>query len=170
MLRQSQNGVLQTERWELPSFVQQIPTRETATIPGPSFAHKYPAVRSTPVPYLQSNPDIAHESVKNQAEKLLIPSLQSAGLVVVIVIDGLDEFKDKEISSEIPSALDNIVERVPKVKFFITSRQEPRISYEPPFSRHPSRAILMKKMLQCARCLPPPFSRPSFRYPLYLRR
>ena len=91
------------------------------------LAHKYPTVRSTLVPYLQSNPDIAHESIKNQAEKLIIPFLQSTDVAIVIVIDGLDESKDKEISYEIPSVLDNIVKRVRKVKFFVTSRPEPQL-------------------------------------------
>ena len=89
------------------------------------LAHKYPTVRSTLVPYLQSNPDIAHEPIGNQVEKLIIPPLLSVDVAMVIVIDALDESKDKEVSSGIPLVLENIVERIPKVKFFITSRPEP---------------------------------------------
>lgn len=68
-----------------------------------------------------------HELIKNQVEKLIIPSLQSADVVVVIVIDALGESKDKEILSEIPPALHHTVKRVPKVKFFITNRLKPQL-------------------------------------------
>jgi len=46
---------------------------------------------------------------------------------MVIVIDALNECKDKAKSSEILLALESIVKRAPKVKFFITSRPEPQI-------------------------------------------
>ena len=93
------------------------------------LAHKYPRVRSALACHLRSNPGIAYESIKNQVEKLIVPSLRSADVAMVIVIDGLDESKDKKISSEIPSALDNVVERAPKVKFFITGRPEPKLKH-----------------------------------------
>ena len=91
------------------------------------LAHKYPKVRSTLVPYLQSDPDIADESPKSQAEELMIKPLQAAGVATVIVIDALDECNDTKSSSEILSALERIVSEVPNVKFFITSRPEPDI-------------------------------------------
>lgn len=101
------------------------------------LAHKYPDVRSTLVPLLQCNEDIAYESIEKQAKELIIRPLESANVTMVIIIDALDECKDKEISSEVLLALESIVERASKVKFFITSRPEPLIKCH---FRHPTRA------------------------------
>jgi len=91
------------------------------------LAHKFPKFRSVLVPLLQSNPDIAHESLYRQMEKLIIEPLRSADVSTVIVIDALDECKDEEPSSAILSVLGRLVEWIPNVKFFITGRPEPRI-------------------------------------------
>ena len=55
-------------------------------------------------------------------EKLIVEPLRSADVSTVIVIDALDECKDEEPSSAIPSVLGRLVERIPEVKFFITPR------------------------------------------------
>jgi len=91
------------------------------------LAHKYPAFRSVLVPILQSDPDVVHESLYNQMRKLIVEPLQSADVSMVIVIDALDECKDEEPSSAILSVLGRFVEQIPRVKFFITGRPEPRI-------------------------------------------
>jgi hypothetical protein len=91
------------------------------------LAHKFPKFRSALVPLLQSNPDITHESLYRQMEKLIVEPLRSADVSTVIVIDALDECRDEEPSSAILSVLGRLVERIPKVKFFITGRPEPRI-------------------------------------------
>ena len=91
------------------------------------LAHKYPAFRSILVPLLQSNPDVVYESLCNQMEKLIVEPLKSADISTVIVIDALDECKDKEHSSTILSVLGRFVKQIPRVKFFITGRPEPRI-------------------------------------------
>jgi hypothetical protein len=91
------------------------------------LAHKYPKFRSTLVPLLQSDPDVAHESLYRQMEKLIVEPLRSADVSTVIVIDALDECKDEEPSSAILSVLARLAERIPKVKFFITGRPEARI-------------------------------------------
>ena len=91
------------------------------------LAHKYPKFRSILIPLLQSNPDVTHESLNNQMEKLVVEPLRSAGVSTVIVIDALDECKDDEPSSAILSVLGRFVEQIPRVKFFITGRPEPRI-------------------------------------------
>ena len=91
------------------------------------LAHKFPEFRSVLVPLLQSNPDVAHESFCRQMEKLIVEPLESADISTTIVIDALDECKDEEPSSAILSVLARFVERIPKVKFFITGRPEPRI-------------------------------------------
>jgi hypothetical protein len=91
------------------------------------LAHKYPKFRSILVPLLQSDPDVAHESLYGQMEKLIVEPLRSADVSTVIVIDALDECKDEEPSSAILSVLARLAERIPKVKFLITGRPEPRI-------------------------------------------
>ena len=46
----------------------------------------------------------------------------------MIVIDALDECEDEESASAILSVLGRFVSEIPKVKFFLTGRPEPRIS------------------------------------------
>ena len=91
------------------------------------LAHKFPKFRSVFVPLLQSDPDVAHESLYRQMEKLIVEPLRLADVSTVIVIDALDECKDEEPSSAILSVLGRLVEGIRKVKFFITGRPEPRI-------------------------------------------
>ena len=91
------------------------------------LAHKFPKFRSILVPLLQLNPDVTHESLYKQMEKLIVEPLRLADVSVAIVIDALDECKDEEPSSAILSVLARFVERIPKVKFLITGRPEPRI-------------------------------------------
>ena len=91
------------------------------------LAHKYPDFRDHLVSLLQSNPDVVDESLCNQMERLIVEPLQSADVLMVIVIDALDECKDEEPSSAVLSVLGRFVEQIPMVKFFITGRPEPRI-------------------------------------------
>ncbi|KAF9649300.1 hypothetical protein BDM02DRAFT_3166836 [Thelephora ganbajun] len=91
------------------------------------LAHKYPTFRSVLIPLLRSNPDIVHEPLTNQMRELIVGPLKSADVWTVIVIDALDECGDEEPQSAILSVLGRFVERIPKVKFFITGRPEPRI-------------------------------------------
>ena len=91
------------------------------------LAHKYPDFRSYLVPLLRSNPDVAHESLYSQMKKLIAEPLRTRGISTIIVIDALDECKDDEPSSAILSVLGRFVGRIPRVKFFITGRPEPRI-------------------------------------------
>ncbi|KAF9649442.1 YVTN repeat-like/Quino protein amine dehydrogenase [Thelephora ganbajun] len=91
------------------------------------LAHKYPTFRSVLVPLLRSNPDIVHESLMNQMGELIVKPLKSADVWTVVIIDALDECKDEEPQSAILSVLGRFVKQMPKVKFFITGRPEPRI-------------------------------------------
>ena len=91
------------------------------------LAHKYPDFRDHLVSLLQSNPDVVDESLYNQMERLIVEPLQSTDISTVIVVDALDECKDEEPSSAILSVLGRFVEQIPRVKFFITGRPEPRI-------------------------------------------
>ena len=91
------------------------------------LAQRYPEFRFTLIPLLRSDPDIAHESLRDQMEKFLVQPLRSAGISTVIVIDALDECKDDDPESAILLVLGQSVSDIPGVKFFITSRPEKHI-------------------------------------------
>ena len=55
------------------------------------LTHKFPEFRSVLVPLLRSNPDVAHESLYRQMEKLIFEPLRSTDDSTVIAIDALDE-------------------------------------------------------------------------------
>ena len=60
-------------------------------------------------------------------EKLLVGPLKATTIPTLIIIDALDECKDKEPASAILSIFSRYVDQIPNVKFFITGRPEPRI-------------------------------------------
>ena len=91
------------------------------------LARKYAEFRSVFVPLVQSNPGIAHESLYNQMEKLIVRPLKESMVSTVIIIDALDECKDEEPASAILSVLGRFVSELPAVKFFLTGRPEQRI-------------------------------------------
>ncbi|KAF9644991.1 YVTN repeat-like/Quino protein amine dehydrogenase [Thelephora ganbajun] len=91
------------------------------------LARKYTEFRSIFVPLVRSDPAIAHESLYNQMKKLIVEPLEKSSISTVIVIDALDECKDEEPASAILSVLGQFVSKIPKVKFFLTGRPEPRI-------------------------------------------
>ena len=91
------------------------------------LARTYPEFRSTFVPLAQSDPEIAYESLYGQMNRLIVQPLIKAAIPTVIVIDALDECKDDEPTSAILSVLGQFVTKIPKVKFFVTGRPEPRI-------------------------------------------
>ena len=76
---------------------------------------------------MQSDPEIAYESLYGQMNRLIAQPLVKAAVPTVIVIDALDECKDDEPASGILSVLGQFVNKIPKVKFFVTGRPEPRI-------------------------------------------
>ena len=76
---------------------------------------------------VQSDPEIGNESLYNQMRKLIVVPLKESAVSTVIVIDALDECEDEESTSAILSVLGQFVSRIPKVKFFVTGRPEPRI-------------------------------------------
>ena len=92
------------------------------------LARKYAEFRSILVPLIQSDPDTAYESLYDQMKKLIVQPLNKSGISTVIIIDALDECEDEESASAILSVLGRLVSEVPKVKFFLTGRPEPRIS------------------------------------------
>ena len=91
------------------------------------LARKYPEFRSIFAPLVQKDPGIAHESLYNQMDKLIVQPLKESGTSAVIVIDALDECKDEEPASAILSVLGRHLPEIKDVKFFLTGRPEPRI-------------------------------------------
>ena len=91
------------------------------------LARRYTEFRSILVPLVQSDPPIIHESLYGQMNKLIVGPLMKSAISTVIIIDALDECKDEEPASAILSVLGQFVSKIPKVKFFVTGRPEPRI-------------------------------------------
>jgi hypothetical protein len=92
------------------------------------LARKYAEIRSILVPLIRSDPEIAYESLYSQMKKLIVQPLNESNISTVIVIDALDECKDEDPASAILSILGRLASEIPKVKFFLTGRPEPRIS------------------------------------------
>ena len=91
------------------------------------LARTYPEFRSILVPLVRSDPGIAHESLYDQMNELIVGPLRESAISTVIVIDALDECKDEEPSSAILSALGRVAPEIPMVKFFATGRPQPHI-------------------------------------------
>ena len=92
------------------------------------LARKYTKFRAILIPLIQSDPGTAYESLHDQMKKLIVRPLNESGTSTVIVIDALDECEDEEPASAILSVLGRLASDIPKVKFFLTGRPEPRIS------------------------------------------
>ena len=60
-------------------------------------------------------------------DRLIVGPLKAVPISTLIIIDALDECKDKQPASAILSILSRYVKEIPHVKFFITGRPEPRI-------------------------------------------
>jgi len=91
------------------------------------LARRYIEFRSIFIPLVQSDPGVAYESLYNQMNKLIVQPLDKSAISTLIVIDALDECKDEDPASAILSVLGQFVSRIPKVKFLVTGRPEPRI-------------------------------------------
>ena len=73
---------------------------------------------------MDSDAGVVDESPRDQLDKLICRPLVDSSIQTVIIIDALDECKDKESKSKILSALEDILPRIPRVKFFVTGRPE----------------------------------------------
>jgi hypothetical protein len=91
------------------------------------LAYQHPYFREQLLRVLKANPGIGHQSLCSQLEKLIISPFKATHISTLIIIDALDECKDVEPASAILSTLSRYVDDIPKVKFFITGRPEPRI-------------------------------------------
>ena len=70
------------------------------------LAEQYPEFRSSLIPLLRSNSKIVHESLHDQMQQLLVKPLLSVNISIVIVIDALDECRDKGPASSILPVLE----------------------------------------------------------------
>ena len=91
------------------------------------LARTYPQFRSIFIPLVQSDPDVIHETLYGQMEKLIVQPLTEAAISTVIVIDALDECRHEEPGSVFLSVLGAFLTEIPNAKFFITGRPEPHI-------------------------------------------
>ena len=91
------------------------------------LAYRFQLFRDKLLQVLMACPDVAHESLCSQVEKLIVGPLKATNIPTLIIIDALDECKDEEPASAILSILSRYVTEIPNVKFFITGRPEPRI-------------------------------------------
>jgi len=91
------------------------------------LAYHYPLFRDQLLQVLRANPGVGQESLCSQMEKVIVGPLKTTQIRTLIIIDALDECKDKEPASAILSVLSRYVDMIPQVKFFITGRPESRI-------------------------------------------
>ena len=91
------------------------------------LAYQYPLFREELLQVLKATPSIGQESLCSQMEKLIVGPLKAAHISTLIIIDAIDECKDKEPASAILSVLSCYMGEIPNIKFFITGRPEPRI-------------------------------------------
>ena len=91
------------------------------------LALQYPSFREHLLRVLKTCPDVRHESLCSQMEKLIVGPLKTTQIPTLIIIDALDECKDEKPASAILSILSCYVDQIPNAKFFITGRPEPRI-------------------------------------------
>ena len=91
------------------------------------LARNYPEFRKILVPLIKSDPEVAYESLYNQMKRLIVQPLKQSGISTVIIIDALDECEDEGPASAILSVLGRLVSEIPKVKFLLTGRPEPRV-------------------------------------------
>ena len=91
------------------------------------LAYRYPRFREELLQVLEVNPDVGRETLSSQVEKVIVRPLTVIKIPTLIIIDALDECKDKEPASALLSVLSRYVHEIPEVKFFITGRPEPPI-------------------------------------------
>jgi hypothetical protein len=91
------------------------------------LAYQYPLFQKELLQVLKAHPHVEQESLCSQVEKLIVGPFKATQISTLIIIDALDECKDKEPASAILSILSRSINQIPNVKFFITGRPEPRI-------------------------------------------
>ena len=91
------------------------------------LAQRYPEFRKPLARILRADPDAGRGPLVSQLEKLIISPFKTTQMSAFIIIDALDECKDKKPISTLLSVLSRFIHEIPNVKIFITSRPEPPI-------------------------------------------
>lgn len=102
----------------------------------PSIAHQlgifHPPFKERVALVLKNNPDLCEAAAVYQFESLIVNPLQDEGLAipspVVVILDALDECTDDSPVSKILTILSGGIDRLPHVKFFLTSRPETNVT------------------------------------------
>jgi len=97
------------------------------------LARQFPAFGSSLAKQLSEIPDVAHWSVRNQVERLLVQPLEALASYtgqIVFVIDALDECNNPSLLAELIDSIADF-ESTPPVKFLLTSRPEMHIRTTP---------------------------------------
>ena len=115
------------------------------------LAQRYPTFQSSLIPLLQSNPDVVHESPRDQMHKLLVEPLKSTDTSTANAIDALDECRDEEPEFAALLVLGKFVSEIPGVKFFITSRSETHIvaGFRGPLLKKSTDIFILRKVEPC---------------------
>ena len=93
------------------------------------LANQYPEFREELLRALKDTPDVRRESLCSQMEKVIVGPLKAAQIRTLIVIDALDQCKDEESTFAILSVLSRYMDKIPQVKFFLTSRPEDTVHF-----------------------------------------
>jgi NACHT domain len=92
------------------------------------LAYNHPTTfRPALVQVIRSHPDIKSDRLEVQFHKIIVGPLQSIETPTTIVIDALDECRDRDPVSQFLSALARHLNELSNVKFFITGRPEDHI-------------------------------------------
>ena len=91
------------------------------------LAQRHPQFREQLLKILRADPDAGRGSLSSQLDNLIVRPFKATQISTLIIIDALDECKDKEPTSTLLSVLSRCVHEIPNVKIFITSRAEPPI-------------------------------------------
>ena len=91
------------------------------------LADQYTNFRVELLKVLRPNYHVERESLCSQMEKLIVGPPKSTSISMLIVIDALNECKDREPASAILSILSRYIDEIPLVKSFITGWPEPRL-------------------------------------------
>ena len=78
---------------------------------------------------MKDTPDVGRESLCSQMEKIIVGPSKPAQIQTLIVIDALDQCKDEGSTFAILSVLSRYMDKIPQVKFFLTSRPEDTVHF-----------------------------------------
>ena len=93
------------------------------------LADRHPEFREELLRTLKDTPDVGRESLCSQMEKIIVGPLKATQIQTLIVIDALDQCKDEGSTFAILSVLSRYMDKIPQVKFFLTSRPEDTVHF-----------------------------------------